>query len=439
MPIQQQYPNPVIPFKPVVSGRTFGTGRTRTASVFDATLCFQTFSDSGAIVLALKELGLTQGDAILVPSYHSSELINAMQWLGVVPFFYRLLDDLSVDFSHLDHLLQRMPKALITTHYFGFSQPIKHLRSWCDNHAVSLIEDCSQAFYGAVDNIHLGAFGDYSVASARNFFPVDDGGLLVLNKKPTLDHSSLTSIDMKCESKVFSSTVEQSLAYGRLGLLRPFFKFFAKYKQTKDHQGTQQQNVPNTCITEKFDPNWMEKSISMVSETIIEYTNTKRVVAKRRQYYLTLLRAFSGMQGVKPLHTDLPDGVVPYVFPLLIASPQHAIHKLRTMGVPFSRWSRLSTNDEDGSCAVSARMSKHLLQLPCHQELTHKEIDWLVSKVKLACTCDSIDLPMTHSEVPTEAIIDVKQIAGEYTSPDVNATLALSTENKADHKSNAFS
>ena len=65
----------------------------------------------------------------------------------------------------------------------------------------------------------------------------------------------------------------------------------------------------------------------------------------------------------------------------------------------------------------------------------------MVNKIKLACTCDNIELNIAHTQAPTETMIDVDtgHTAGDHTTLDVNATLALSTENKTDHKSNAFS
>jgi dTDP-4-amino-4,6-dideoxygalactose transaminase len=35
-----------------------------------------------------------------------------------------------------------------------------------------------------------------------------------------------------------------------------------------------------------------------------------------------------------------------------------------------------------GVCPNSEHYSRHLLQLPCHQELRREEIDWIISTIK---------------------------------------------------------
>ena len=76
------------------------------------------------------------------------------------------------------------------------------------------------------------------------------------------------------------------------------------------------------------------------------------------------------------------DTVVPYAFPLIVHDWQRVFTRLKTRGVPLFRW-----EDVDRSiCAVSTEYSDNLFQLPCHQELSNAEIDWVIAEVE-----DAID------------------------------------------------
>jgi hypothetical protein len=120
--------------------------------------------------------------------------------------------------------------------------------------------------------------------------------------------------------------------------------------------------------------------MSATSRTLMRCTSVSRLIAKRRANYAKLLAAFTGHPGCRPLRGALPDDVVPYVFPLLVDTPDRSFPRLKMRGVPLFRW-----EDVDASvCPVSAHYSRHLYQLPCHQELSTADLDWLIAEVKLA-------------------------------------------------------
>jgi hypothetical protein len=76
----------------------------------------------------------------------------------------------------------------------------------------------------------------------------------------------------------------------------------------------------------------------------------------------------------------LPDEVVPYVFPLLVDNPDRSFLRLKMRGVPLFRWEDV----DESACSTSAHYSRHLYQLPCHQELSAADLEWLIAEVKLA-------------------------------------------------------
>ena len=53
--------------------------------------------------------------------------------------------------------------ALYVIHYFGFPQPLRLARSFCDAHRIALIEDCALSLFSRDDGVWLGSVGDLAL------------------------------------------------------------------------------------------------------------------------------------------------------------------------------------------------------------------------------------------------------------------------------------
>jgi dTDP-4-amino-4,6-dideoxygalactose transaminase len=110
-----------------------------------------------------------------------------------------------------------------------------------------------------------------------------------------------------------------------------------------------------------------------------------RIAALRRGHYLRLEAAVQGLPGVRPLHPRLPDGACPWVFPLLADDPGRLFARLQALGVPLTRFGTPQWQGVDAAtCANSAMLAEHVLALPCHQELTEREMSWLAARLREA-------------------------------------------------------
>ena len=76
---------------------------------------------------------------------------------------------------------------------------------------------------------------------------------------------------------------------------------------------------------------------------------------------------------------------MPQVFPLLIDAPERVFPVLKKAGVPVIRFGEyLWEGMEPGTCPVSMDLSRRVFQLPCHQELSDSEIEWMLEEVRAA-------------------------------------------------------
>ena len=107
---------------------------------------------------------------------------------------------------------------------------------------------------------------------------------------------------------------------------------------------------------------------------MVEHAAHDQVMRRRRENYQHWLAGVQGLQGVQPLFPELPDGVVPYAFPLLTDAGGLVFHALKLAGIPIWRWEDVAKTE----CPVSLDFRLRLLQLPCHQDLSREEIDWML-------------------------------------------------------------
>lgn len=387
--------HPRVPLAPVLSGASLRQdhGTRRLPSVLDAGQARLVTSGRIAIALALRAMGIQPGDAVLMPAYHSPSMIPPVLHLGAIPVFYRLHPDTSPDLGDLAARLAPNVKALVVTHYFGFIQDLRALRSFCDAHGLQLLEDCAHSFFGEHGGKPVGAWGDYAAASSMKFYPVYEGGVLV-SARHGLGQVALRAAGAGFEAKVTLATLERGFPYGRLPLLRallaPPLQLKAALRRLRRAARPEAQHdaAPRLAPASSdsgfgFDPAWLDKRSSRLSRMLVGRLPAARIVALRRARYRQLEQALGGLPGVRPLFPALPDGVCPWMFPLLADDPEALFDAVCDAGVPVTRFGYpLWPGVDESVCASSSMLSRHVLAFPCHQELRDEELDWMIATLQ---------------------------------------------------------
>ena len=71
------------------------------------------------------------------------------------------------------------------------------------------------------------------------------------------------------------------------------------------------------------------------------------------------------------------------MFPLWISDLERVFPFLEDQAVPMQRFGQFLWPGVDESvCQVSAGTSRHLVQFPCHQELTGNEVETIIARVR---------------------------------------------------------
>ena len=384
-------PLPRIPVQPVLSCRLFRKGDgEKAASVLDYNRALYVTAGRVAAAHALVLSGLMPGEKVLVPAYHCIAMVEPIVQLGGVPVFYRIREDLSVDLEDVVRKLDARTRIFLAVNYFGFPQDLCGLRKFCDGHGLTFIEDCAHSFFGSHRGRALGTFGDYAIASLPKFFAVREGGCLIVNTHNERLPSASRSQGVAANLAAVFDSIDDAVHFGRLRLLKPFVAaadltkgaiklavpaFGGKRRLSPAEQRSGQ--------TAGFDLSWMEVKATAISRFVTKYSSHEHIARVRRRHYASLANAFTGNSRCRPLLPWLPEGVIPYMFPLWVDHLADIFPALEDHAIPMQRFGQFlwPTCNED-FCAVSRQFSEHVLLLPCHQELTDSEVAALVAKVQ---------------------------------------------------------
>lgn len=400
-PGHPQFPSANAPVSPVLSlDSFFGNGAPPVRSILDAGEARAVTSGRIAIALALRQMNIGAGDGVLVPSFHCASMIEPVTWSGATPVFYRINADTSVNLDDIAAKLDGTTKVLMVTNYFGFPQDLSTIRSFCDRHGLLMLEDCAHCFLGEHKGKPVGSYGDYAIASSMKFFPIYEGGLLV-SARHSLAPVALRSGGAGFEAKAALNALEDSFEYGRLGLVKallwlPLATKDYLWGSIKKHKpsGTPSSMAPGSSEGGfSFDPNWLDKRSSIFSRAMLKLVSLPRMGALRRKNYLKIAAALDGLPGCRPLFASLPEGVYPWVFPLLTENPQPVFNALKSQGVPIIRFGEYLWPGVDASvCADSVDLSKRVMSFSCHQELREEELDWMIANIQEALQAHKLPL-----------------------------------------------
>lgn len=393
------YPPPTIPLSPVLSGDSLrisnnDAGTPGPGSILENCNLLQVTSGRAAIALALEHCGVTVGDQVLVPAFHCESMISPVEWRRANPVYYCIQQNTKIDIEDIERKITDRTKAIIVTHYFGFIQDMASVAALCEQAGIVLIEDCAHAFFGHRDGRHVGTWGDYAIASSMKFFPVYDGGVLSSSKR-TLNETKLEHPSQFFQIKSCVNVVQTAVRYGRLGILGKLIGFLSLatdnvWSGIKKLSGRSQSGIVGPSSSGGgygLDESWIHKRVSWFTQQVIKHQRTDRIAKERRSNYLKLYAALKNLPNSHPLFDELPEGIVPLVFPLYVNDPDLYFDSLKRAGVPIWRFGEfLDEAITDEVCRNSVRLSKHTFQFPCHQELSDSEIDWMIDQVTTLIT-----------------------------------------------------
>jgi dTDP-4-amino-4,6-dideoxygalactose transaminase len=153
------------------------------AAFSGASHCVGVASGTDALTIALRALGVGEGDEVVVPALTFFATAEAVVNAGARPVFCDVdRRTLTMTAAGAGAAIGARTRALLPVHLFGNPAPMGELRELAAAHGLRLVEDAAQAAGARLGGRRAGSLGD---AAAFSFFPsknlggFGDGGAIV--------------------------------------------------------------------------------------------------------------------------------------------------------------------------------------------------------------------------------------------------------------------
>jgi len=175
-------------------------------------------SATSALHLALRILGIKEGDDVLASTFTFIGSVSAILYQKANPVFIDS-DKESWNISPLllnDYLnkCEKKPKALILTHLYGMSADIEKIVEICKKHNIYLIEDAAESLGATFNGKHTGTFGEFGVYSfnGNKILTTSGGGMLVSENEEHIKKAMFYSTQAR-EKEIFYEHEEYGYNY----------------------------------------------------------------------------------------------------------------------------------------------------------------------------------------------------------------------------------
>ncbi|MDP2630979.1 MAG: DegT/DnrJ/EryC1/StrS family aminotransferase [Candidatus Uhrbacteria bacterium] len=152
--------------------------------------------NTGALITALKTLGISSGDEVIVPAFCSPITTSSLLSVGAMPVFVDIrLCDYAIDPAAIEKQITERTKAIMVVHLFG--QPalgISEVLKIAKRKSLPVIENAAQAFGGKITidgkQRFVGTLGDIGCFT---FFP----------KKPYINERGVSVMTFQNKEKLY--------------------------------------------------------------------------------------------------------------------------------------------------------------------------------------------------------------------------------------------
>lgn len=138
-----------------------------------------------AIEIALRALGLKNGEAVLTTPLSAFATTLAIIRAGGIPYFVDVDDTGNIDLSKADDFFSKSNvKYFVPVHLYGNCLDMQRLRSLKNKYDLKVVEDCAQSILARDSHAICGGVGQIATTSfypTKNLGCMGDGGALLTN------------------------------------------------------------------------------------------------------------------------------------------------------------------------------------------------------------------------------------------------------------------
>lgn len=138
-------------------------------------------SGTSALWIAMKSMGIGEGDEVIVPAYTYVATYTAVLFAGATPILAEVDDSLTLDLADVEARITERTKAIVPVHMLGNPADMEKLMALAEAKGLMVLEDCAQAAGASYKGQKVGTFGRMGGFSLNYFktFTAGDGGLVI--------------------------------------------------------------------------------------------------------------------------------------------------------------------------------------------------------------------------------------------------------------------
>jgi dTDP-4-amino-4,6-dideoxygalactose transaminase len=330
---------------------------------------FLTPTGRTALYFGWKATGFRKGTKVLMPSFSCYTVSEPLEAAGAGSLYFRIRRDLSIDWDHVRAIMDPSVKAFVWYHYLGLSFGFDEVIPFCRKHGLVLIEDCAHALFSRYRGKHVGASGDYSVYSVRKSIPTTFAGALVLN------NPRFKLRDFRPDKP--SPPAQETYRWERENYLHRL------YLQSRDptHKVAGPLYSYHAKRLERFyDINDLLHRIDDTSMLVMHNIDPDLVRKRRHRNYAILLKR---LKDLCPFRTITP-GAAPIGFPIFHPERERFRKRMLKSGIEFLvHWHEgILPRGVARRFPDAGWLSKRILSLPCHHDLTVKDMEYVARMVR---------------------------------------------------------
>jgi dTDP-4-amino-4,6-dideoxygalactose transaminase len=329
-------------------------------------------------IYALAKLWNLANQEVLFPAYFHGIEIESLLAARVKLKFYPVHSGMRVDVDEIGARISPSTRAVYMIHYVGFPGPVQEVSELCRRHGIRLIEDCALALLSKLGDQPLGSFGDAAIFNLYKTLPVPNGGALLVRlagaaRLPKASPPSLSS------TMAYTATAAwRHLKFQTRGSTHRLLQQARKLaKSRSDKLGVVQVG------SEHFDLSQSDLAMSRLCHWILAAQDFPQIVARRRRNYQRLMDHLKDLSP--PVFPGLPRGVCPLFYPLQTRNKLKVIEHLFGHGVDAGNyWSQSLPILPEGNFPEVDALRQSIVELPCHQDFTTDDMDWIADLIRTA-------------------------------------------------------
>lgn len=163
---------------------------TRFAEVMGSKRCLTTVNGTNALICALTNLGVGDGDEVIVTPYTFIATIQAILQVGAMPVFVDIDPwTFQINPDKIEAKISSRTKAILPVHIAGLPSDMKKIMAIAKKHDLIVIEDACQAHLAEIDHKKVGTFGHagcFSFQNSKNL-PIGEGGAILSDDEKFMD------------------------------------------------------------------------------------------------------------------------------------------------------------------------------------------------------------------------------------------------------------